>query len=187
MPERCKDIREMITPLDRCLSVYQHQTLDEAIALFSEFLTEAHPVELPVLLVLDEQDRLVGTLSRLDILRGLVPSMLGRCKCKGLFTSKAEYHHLTYLYEDHALSECGGNRTRQVRSQMRPVDFTLPADTHILEAIVLLHNHHTTCIPVSEDGAVIGLLRFEELFHTMCNTWCTLPQGQNISSQAEKK
>lgn len=65
---------------------------------------------------------------------------------------------------------------RPVRSLMRPIDFTLPADTHILEAIVILHRHNTSCVPVLENGAVIGLLRFEELFHAMCNTWCTLPQ-----------
>ena len=167
----------MTVPLDRCPRLYQHQTLDDAITLFSAVPSEAHPVDLPVLLILDGQDNLVGSLSRIDILRGLVPNMLGRSKGNAFAWNTTEYLHLTYLYEDHVLAECGGNRNRQIRFVMRPVHFTLPAETHILEAITVLHKHHSSCIPVSENGAIIGLLRFEELFHAMCNTWCTLPQS----------
>ncbi|WP_339137301.1 MAG: CBS domain-containing protein [Candidatus Electrothrix sp. GW3-4] len=177
MPERTKDIREMVIPLERCPRLYEHQTLDEAIALFALSPSEENPVDLPLLLVLDTKNSLVGRISRADILRGLVPSLLGMGRGGSKFSwSNTEDPHLTFLYEDHALAECGGNRMRPVRSLMRPIDFTLPADTHILEAIVILHRHNTSCVPVLENGAVIGLLRFEELFHAMCNTWCTLPQ-----------
>ena len=176
MAEKTKDIREIIIPLDHCPRLYRHQTLDDAIALFSLPQSAEHPVDLPVLLVLDRQDNLVGSLSRLDILRGLVPNILERSQHNVFAWNTTEYPHLTYLFEDHVLAECGGNRTRQVRFLMRPVDFTLPADTHILEAIAVLHKHHSTCVPVTENRAIIGLLRFEELFHVLCNTWCTLPR-----------
>ncbi|CAK8712047.1 CBS domain-containing protein [Candidatus Electrothrix laxa] len=177
MSEQTKDIREMVIPLERCPRLYDHQTLNEAIALFALSPSEENPVDLHHLFVLDQQNNLVGRLSRIDILRGLVPSLLGMGR--GGSTSSwgnIEDPHLTCLYEDHALAECGGNRTRLIRSLMRPVDFTLSADTHILEAIVVLHRHNTSCVPVIDNGVVIGLLRFEELFHAMCNTWCTLPQ-----------
>ncbi|MCI5126120.1 MAG: CBS domain-containing protein [Candidatus Electrothrix sp. AR5] len=176
MSEQTKDIRDMVIPLEQCLRLYDHQTLNEAIALFALSPSEEHPVDLHLLLVLDQRNNLVGRLSRFDILRGLVPSLLdmGRGGNKSSW-SNTEDPHLTCLYEDHALAECGGNRTRPVRSLMRPVDVTLSADTHILEAIVVLHRHNTSCVPVIEAGAVIGLLRFEELFHAMCNTSCTLP------------
>ncbi|MCI5132379.1 MAG: CBS domain-containing protein [Candidatus Electrothrix sp. EH2] len=177
MSEKSKDIREMVIPLDRCLRLYEDQALNDAIKLFSHPSSEEYPVDLPVLLVLDRQDTLVGSLSRIDILRGLVPNMLGRSRSNSFAWNATEYPHLTYLYEDHVLAECGGNRTRQVRFLMRPVDFTLPADTHILEAIIALHKQHSSCVPVSENGAIIGLLRFEELFHAMCNTWCMLPES----------
>ena len=167
----------MITPLERCPRLYQHQTRNDAIALFSLIPSENNPIDLPILLVLDEKNTLVGRLSRTDILCGLVPNMLERSKRHAYFWNRAEYPHLTYLYEDHALAECGGNRNREVRLLMRPIDVALPADTHILEALVVLHNHHAACVPVTESGAVVGLLRFEELFHAVCNTWCILPQG----------
>jgi len=179
------EIREMVIPFARCPQLYDDQTLNDAIALFALKPSEANALELPLLLVLDRQNNLVGQLSRIDILRGLVPSLLGmdigRGEEKGLssswnHTAHTEDPHLTYLYEDHALAECGGNRASLVRSLMRPVDFTLPANMHILEAIVLLHRHNASCVPVIEHGAVIGILRFKELFHAMCNTWCTLPQ-----------
>lgn len=167
----------MVIPLERCPRLYDHQTLDKAISLFANSPCEENPVDLHLLLVLDEKNNLVGRLSRTDILRGLVPSLLGtrRGGSKSSW-SNTEDPHLTCLYEDHALAECGSNRTRRIRSLMRPVDFTLPADTHILEAIVVLHRHNASCVPVIDNGAVIGLLRFEELFHAMCNTWCTLQQ-----------
>ncbi|RWX48794.1 CBS domain-containing protein [Candidatus Electrothrix marina] len=177
MSEKTKDIREMVIPLERCPRLYDHQTLDEAIALFGQSPSEENPLDLHFLLVLDQRNNLVGRLSRTDILRGLVPSLLGMGRGGSKFSwGNAEDPHLTCLYEDHALAECGGNRARLVRSLMRPVDFTLSADTHILEAIVVLHRHNTSCVPVIDNGAVIGLLRFEELFHAMCNTWCTSPQ-----------
>ncbi len=180
MSERTKDIREireMVIPLERCPRLYDYQTLDRAIALFALDPSEENLFDLPLLLVLDKQNNLVGQLSRTDILRGLVPSLLGMGRGGNASSwTNAEDPHLTYLYEDHALAECGGNRTRLVRSLMRPVDFTLPADMHILEAIVVLHRHNASCVPVIKDGVVIGILRFEELFHAMCNTWCTLPQ-----------
>lgn len=167
----------MVIPLERCLRLYDHQTLDEAIALFALSPSAKNSVDLPLLLVLDQRNNLVGQLSRNDILRGLVPSLLGMGRGRSTSSwSNIEDPHLTFLYEDHALAECGGNRTRLIRSLMRPVDFTLSVDTHILEAIVVLHRHNASCVPVIDNGAVIGLLRFEELFHAMCNTWCTLPQ-----------
>jgi CBS domain-containing protein len=179
MSEQTKDIREMVIPLERCPRLYDYQTLDEAIALFALSPSVENPVDLPLLLVLDQQNNLVGRLSRADILRGLVPTLLGTGRGGSRFSwSNADDDpHLTFLYEDHALAECGGNRMRPIRPLMRPVDFTLSADTHILEAIVVLHRHNTSCVPVIDNGSVIGLLRFEELFHVMCNTWCTLPQN----------
>lgn len=172
------EIREMVIPFVRCPQLYDDQTLDDAIALFALKPSAASALELPLLLVLDRQNNLVGQLSRIDILRGLVPSLLGMGRGGNISSpcwTNADDPHLTYLYEDHALAECGGNRTSPIRSLMRPVDFTLPANMHILEAIVLLHRHNTSCVPVIEHGAVIGILRFKELFHAMCNTWCTLP------------
>lgn len=167
----------MVIPLERCPWLYDDQTLDKAIALFSRSPSEEYPVALPLLLILNRKNTLVGRLSRADILRGLVPSLLGTGRGGSKFSwTNTDDPHLTCLYEDHALAECGGNRTRLVRSLMRPVDFTLPAETHILEAIVVLHRHNASCVPVIDAGAVIGILRFEEIFHAMCNTWCTLPQ-----------
>ncbi|MCI5128622.1 MAG: CBS domain-containing protein [Candidatus Electrothrix sp. AUS3] len=197
-----REIRDMVIPFGRCPQLYDDQTLDHAIALFAldspdvlqdvqdaQEIDQANfPSYLPLLLVLDRQNNLVGQLSRIDILRGLVPSLLGMGMGIGrgkegkesspswTHTAHIEDPHLTYLYEDHALAECGGNRASLVRSLMRPIDFTLPANMHILEAIVLLHRHNASCVPVIEHGAVIGILRFKELFHAMCNTWCTLPQ-----------
>lgn len=183
-----REIREMVIPFAHCPQLYDDQTLDHAIALFAldspavqdvQEINQANfPPYLPLLLVLDRQNNLVGQLSRIDILRGLVPSLLGMGKRGNISPSwtNADDPHLTYLYEDHALAECGGNRASLVRSLMRPIDFTLPANMHILEAIVMLHRHNASCVPVIEHGAVIGILRFKELFHAMCNTWCTLPQ-----------
>ncbi|MCI5211803.1 MAG: hypothetical protein D3910_24165, partial [Candidatus Electrothrix sp. ATG2] len=85
MPEKRKDIRAMITPLERCPRLYQHQTLNDAIALFSLNPSENNPIDLPILLVLDEKNTLVGRLSRTDILCGLVPNMLERSKRHACF------------------------------------------------------------------------------------------------------
>ncbi len=177
MSEKSINIKSMIIPLDSCPRLYEDQTLDEAIALFALATSEDNQVLLPVLLVLDKKDNLSGMLSRADILRGLVPNMLEAARPGKFAGQNTEYPNLTYLYEDHALAECGGNRTRQVRFLMHPVDFTLSAETHILEAIVLLHRHNASCVPVTEDEVVVGMLRFDELFHAMCNTWCRLPQA----------
>ena len=172
------DIRGLIIPLGRCPWLHDQQTLDDAIALFNASCTcaENSPALLPELFVLDAENKLVGRLSRLDILEGLLPNIPNMDRL-GCFAGKSTaYPHLTYIFEDHVLAECAGNRTRPICSLMRPVDFTLPADTHILEAILELHRHNASCAPVTEDGTVIGVLRLEELFYSMCNTWCVWHQ-----------
>ncbi|MCI5222476.1 MAG: hypothetical protein D3924_07355, partial [Candidatus Electrothrix sp. AR4] len=71
----------------------------------------------------------------------------------------------------------GEHRNRPLHSLVHPVDLTLAATTHILEALVALHHHHESCVPVTDDGAVVGVLRFDEIFNAMCNTWCRLNQA----------
>jgi predicted transcriptional regulator len=152
----------------------EHQTLDEAIALFTPAHLEEDAVVVPMLLVLDAENNLTGRLSRGDILMGLVPNLLDMDRLDKFAGKETEYPNLTFMYEEGVLAECGGNRNRRIRSLMRPVKFTLSADTHILEAVVALHHHNASCVPVTDDGAVVGILRFDEIFNAMCNTWCRL-------------
>ena len=168
-------IRDLIIPFDRYPHLNEDQTLQEAIETLMSF--RAGPEErllYAMLLVVNKQNQLVGKLSLIDIIHGLVPRLREASKVNK-FEGKGEvYPNLTFLYEESTFAKCGENQNKPIKPLLHAIDFSLPADTHILKALVMMSHRNDFNVPVTDNGDIIGVLRLEEVFKAMCTTYCPI-------------
>ncbi len=176
MDTKKSTIRDLVIPIERYPHLNENQTLQEAIQSFMSF--RAGQQERPhysVLFVVNELNQLVGKLFLMDIMHGLAPGLLKGTKVEKFEGKEGDFLDLVPLYETSTFSECGKNRDKPIKPLVHPIDFSFPADTHILKALVRMSKRNEFDIPVTDDGTIIGVLRLEEIFMAMCNTYCPIP------------
>ncbi|WP_028581177.1 CBS domain-containing protein [Desulfogranum japonicum] len=176
MDQEPATIRELVIALEKYPHINENATLDEAIASCKEIQADgSEKVRQKVLLVVNDADQLVGKLSIVDIMKGLAPHLLSETKVEKFDGKTADFTDLAFLLEESTFLECGKNRNRIVKPLLHPIDLVLTPDTHLLNALVLMSKHKESIVPVKENGTVLGVLRCEEIFLAMCNTYCKLP------------
>ncbi len=175
MSKETSVIRDIIIPLDRYPHLNEKQTLQEAIQAFMSFRAgEQDRLRYDSLLVVNDQNQLVGKLSLIDILHGLVPRLADAAKTAKFEGKDTEFPNLSFLYEEKTLAECGKNQQQPIKPLLQAIDFSLPADTHILKALAMMSHRNDFIVPVTENGNIIGILRLEEIFNAMCTTYCNI-------------
>ena len=168
-------IRDIIIPLVHYPHLNENQTLQEAIEAFMSFkVGQQDRLRYAELLVVNDENQLIGKLSLINILHGLVPLLVDATKTDKFEGKETEYPNLTFLYEEKTFAECGKNQQKTIKNLLQPIEFTLPADTHILKALVMMSHRDDFNVPVIDDGIIIGLLRLEEIFKAMCTTYCAI-------------
>jgi CBS-domain-containing membrane protein len=168
-------IRDVVIPLGHYPQINENQTLREAIQTFMAFRDGTQErLRYAGLLVVNDQNQLVGRLSLIDIMQGLVPHLVDATKVKKFEGKDTEYPNLAFLYEEKTFAECGENQQKSVKGLLQAIDFSLPADTHILKALVMMSHRNDFNVPVTENGNIVGLLCLEELFNAMCNIYCDM-------------
>lgn len=168
-------IRDLIIPLDRYPHLNENETLQEAIQILMSFHSgQNERLRYSMLFVINDQNQLVGKLSMIDIIHGLVPLIQKASKVDKFEGKKEEVSNLTFLYEDSTFATCGENQKAPIKPLIQTIDFFLPADTHILKALVMMTRRNNYNVPVTENGSVVGILRLEEIFKAMCTTYCPL-------------
>ena len=175
MEPSTRAIRDLIIPLDRYPHLNENKTIHEAIQTFFSFRDELQDCLLyTMLLVINDQNQLVGQLSMLDILHGLAPVLLKATEVNKFEGKGDEYPNLAFLYEDSTFATCGENQNKPIKPLLQPIDFSLSADTHILKALIMMTHRNNFHVPVTDNGDIIGVLRFEEVFNAMCNIYCAI-------------
>lgn len=175
MNKKTSVIRDIIIPLDRYPHLNENQTLQEAIQAFLSFRAGQEDRLLYAgLLVVNDQNQLVGKLSLIDIMHGLVPRLVDATRVEKFEGKDAEYPNLAFLYEEKTFAECGNNQQKPVKPLLQAIDFSLPADTHILKALIMMSHRNDFNVPVIDNGTIIGILRLEEIFNAMCTTYCSI-------------
>nr|WP_320012292.1 CBS domain-containing protein [uncultured Desulfobulbus sp.] len=179
MSESEKTIAALIIPLEQYPHINENASLEEAIIQFKEFLPDGNErVAHNQLLVISDQEQLVGRLTLMDIMRGFAPQLLGKTKVEHFDGKTGDFTDLALLLEESTFSECGKNRTQPILPLVQPIKLTLGQETHLLKALVMMSAHNELKVPVTENSRVIGVLRLEEIFLAMCNTYCVLPEAK---------
>jgi CBS-domain-containing membrane protein len=153
----------------------ENQTLQDAIQTLLSFRDEQRNSPLySMLFVVNDQEQLIGKLSMLDILHGLAPGLSEATMGDKFAGREEEFPNLSFLYEDSTFAKCGENQNKPVKPLLQPIDFSLPADTHILKALIMMSHRNNFHVPVTDNGDIIGVLCLEEVFDAMCTTYCAI-------------
>lgn len=174
-PGRVKRVAEIMIPLERYPWVRIDDPLRHAVDVIEGAELEVGlQRSLPrVLLVFDADDRLVGTVRRRDIMRGLEPTFLVAQPLeyrKKLFEVGLD-SHLSELSKEFSLERVvkgiRGQAARPVGDVVRPVPTTLKPDDGIMKAIYDMVSLNESLIPVVEGEEVLGVIRSVDVFHEL--------------------
>lgn len=176
MDKKNSIIRDLAIPIEHYPHLNENQTLQEAIEAFMSFRAgQRERLHYSMLFVVNDLNQLVGKLFLMDIMHGLAPGLLKDTKIEQFEGKKGDNLDFAPLYETTTFVECGKNRDKPIKPLVHSIDFSFPADTHILKALVMMSNRNDSDVPVTDDGTIIGVLRLEEIFMAMCNTYCPIP------------
>ena len=160
-----KDVtaEDLMIPLDSYPHVPYWFTLRQAISSMEQAQLESDGMKsLPrVVLVFDQEYRLMGMVRRRDIMRGL-----GRNALQD--PSDPESVAPTDTSRDvtpEMVGKLQQRAERTVREVMTPIRSTLEYHTTIFDLIEYMVVHDTAIVPVVRDGAIIGVVRSAEVLH----------------------
>ena len=143
MSNKSSTIRNLIIPLARYPHLNENKLLKDAIKVYESFQIENYSnLIFSFLLVVNDQNQVVGKLSLVDVMRGLAPRLLQETKVDQYEGKGAEFPNLAFLYEESTYAECGENQNKTLGSLIRTIDFHIPADTHLLKALLMM-SHDT--------------------------------------------
>jgi len=164
-------IGDIMIPIDDYPRIGPQTTLREAmLALERAQLEVDGRKSLPrVLLVMDGAGKLLGTVRRRDIMRGLEPRHLVSQPLnyrKKLFDVSVD-PNLAELSHDKTVNGIREQAGRQVREVMRPIEVAIETRDHIIKGIYEMVGYGLTLLPVLEAGRVVGVVRSVELFREL--------------------
>ncbi len=167
-------VRDHTIPLDHYPHLNETKTLRDAAKEIHSFTTDSKDrLRYSEALVVNNQNQLVGRITMIDILQGLAPQLIESTKVAKFEGKSADFPNLALLVEDNFFKECSLRWTKPVSSFMSPVEHTISANTHLLEALLMMLNTKDFNLPVVEDDMIIGVIRLEETFKAI-SSHCSL-------------
>lgn len=142
-------------------------TIRQAIEVVKKTILENSKCIRPiVILVFDEKYNLVGTLTHINILRGLEPKFLKP-------VTKAQVHEeievdLSIIWDNLFSTESKKLAEKPVSDIMAPVNFYVEPDDPITKAAYLMLHYDLILLPVLENKKkLVGVIRIIEIFNEL--------------------
>lgn len=135
--------------------LHPQDTLSQAVEMFQTASREEKR-KIFGLMVVDDDDRLVGMISMYDILLFLQPKHVR-------IWSEMEELDLDQLFTD-LLERAKGIEVGDI---MTTEVVTISPDTHLLAVADIMLKKHVRRLPVTENGRIIGIVYISSLFHHM--------------------
>ncbi len=159
----------IMIPLDRYPHIPYWFTLRQAIAEMekSELETNGRKSLPRILLVFDEAYKLLGTVRRRDILRGLEPNFLSSEPLeyrKKIFNVKVD-PTLFELSSEKMVKGIREQAERPVSDVMLPIVVTADYADNIIKVIYEMVDNNLSLLPVLLDEKVVGVVRSVDVFH----------------------
>jgi CBS domain-containing protein len=165
-----KTVKDSTILLERYPHIQETQTLHDGVQVIQSFTHgENNRLKYSELLVINDQNQLVGRLTLQDILQGLDKRLVAVPKAKGFEGKGAEYPNLAILWEESFYLECSQKASRPIRDFMSPAKRYVKGSDSLLKALSMMLYTHETLLPVVEEKRVIGVIRIEEIFKAICS------------------
>jgi CBS domain-containing protein len=161
--------KDIMIQLDRYPHVTDKCSLKKAIVEMEKSQFEIHGRKsLPrVVLVFDEEYRLMGMVRRRDILRGLGPDAMQETRERTGERDPAVRRDLHSPGEAGrtSLAELNRRGERLVSEVMTPIRVTLEHDVPLLEVANFMAINDVSIVPILKNGEVIGMARSTDVLH----------------------
>ena len=166
-------VKDLIIPLEQFPHVQSEAPVHEAVGLLFSHVNGTGRLQYDELLVISADNQYVGRLTVRGILTCYFPTLFATGD-KQIFAGKqAKFTDLAILMEDSFQGECKRQGALPVRDYMAPPLKSIKAGMHPLHAAEIMMTENETCLPVVEDGILIGLVRLIDIFHTLAGS-CSL-------------
>ena len=167
-------IRNVLIPLDRYPHINENQTLHDAVTELKSFTAGVkNRLRYDGLLVINDQNQLVGKVTLVDILRALFPPLYETLEVNTFQGKESDFPNLAILLEDKVLNKCSLKASEPVKEIMSDAENFIEADTQILKTLTIMSNTGNYNLPVIDGNAIIGVIRIEEIFIAMCS-YCNI-------------
>jgi CBS domain-containing protein len=182
-------VRDLMVPLQEYATVSQDALLIDAVKALEKAQARFDQTRYRhrAVLVLDEDDRVVGKISQLGLLGALLPNYSERMKESGLKRFGLSEQLMEQTYEQGGTMNspldrlCFSARTLKVSGFMDTLaegEF-IEADESLSEALqdLVLGNHHS--LLVTEGNRIVGVLRLTDVFTTVCRLMEECPGAED--------
>ncbi|MCL6638856.1 MAG: CBS domain-containing protein [Firmicutes bacterium] len=152
-----KRVKDIMTPIDEYSTVDANSTVKEAIAVLKKSYCpdENAPCSGHRTVLVQEDNKLVGILTFRALLTAIEPRFV-----------KVDQWAVPVFWEGLFTERCREESRKKVKEVMTPLKLVmLEADDTIIKAVHAMIKHKLGSLPVSRDGAVVGMVRINEIFH----------------------
>lgn len=171
-----KKAADIMLAIDKYPVVQQWVTIREAFSSLrssSVQLSDEQTIRPRFLLVLDEMKKLVGIVSRRDMLNGLIPRYGNVYKVsKRLESSSLLYsqfvHASSFPWDSFFSSSALENAEKPVKSIMAPIQGTVQMETDLSSVVSIMLEKKLDLIPVLKGDKIVGVILMTDVFDAVC-------------------
>lgn len=173
-----KRVRDLTLSLEEYATIEADKTIQEALEALSKaqlgLTRDRHQHQ--AVLVLDRDGSVVGKLSHWAVLRALEPKFLKHDDVASLHRAGLTDEFIQSIKETFSLftgsleQMCRYAARLKAKDAMVPVGESIDEDAPLTEAIHQMVLKHVQSLPVTRQGAVVGLLRLTDVFEEVAKT-----------------
>lgn len=161
-----RTVRDLMIPLADYPHLPASATLKDTIALIRKGFEAIEQFGFRRALVLEEGRTLKGTISILDLLQGLEPTLLRVDPSRIYQGFLAEGGPALELFWDRVFAKgLGEEALKSVGAVARPVGATVRPDDRLSRALRLMLIENAPILPIVEEGRVLGVIRLVDIFN----------------------
>lgn len=161
-------VRDFIVPIDKYPHLKNTQTLSDAVQMLLSYTCEENDrLRYGGMLVVNEKNQLVGRLNLQTILKAFDKRLADITK--GYEGKEGDYPDLAILWEDSFFSKCSEKKDTPISDFMIVSKKIIKGDDSLLKVLSIMLHSNELVLPVVEEGAVIGVIRLEEIFTVLCS------------------
>lgn len=174
-----RTVKDIMVPLSEYATVFEDASMIEAVVALEEAQKNYSRTQYThrAVLVQDDQGRVVGKLSQMDVLRGLEPKYKNVAEARGVSHSGFSVEFLRSIMESQSLwvdpladicRKAAAVKVKGIMYTPEEGDY-VKEDATLAEAIhQLIMGRHQSLL-VTRNGEVVGILRLSDAFAAVCD------------------
>jgi len=168
------DVQKIMISIDRYPCIRSDEPIGNGVALILQHCSaDNQHLHYHELLVIDDNDQLVGMLNIATILASFFPSILGDSSLQAYLGQKQSFTDLAVLLEEHFRVECKRQATTPVNKYMKKPHRSIEGSMSLLHALEIMIKDGSNTLPVTENGVLLGTVRGSDIFRVI-GSYCTM-------------